>query len=394
MGKGAERKRELIKNVAMEPWQHNVGSLAQALGTTETTISRDLKELADRGFLFAKDNSGKLYLSHSGSPEYEPVKEPVLRQMKIIRFIASDKNGKCHGDIVNELKSEEISDRTIERYIKELLLKNVVIREKGRYKINPEKVISHLYLEEKEKTILLEALSLAEGASPLPEEVNSVSALVERLVSNGAPGKHRIYVHGRGPTHDAAVNYFCHKLEDAARSRTKLSILYRKWGEPAGERTISPLGIVYYWVLDKWYVVATDDKQPQLVKTFAVDNILLCERTGEVFEPPGDFDLRNYYKYCWGIYHGDELTRVIVRFKNYYTVGLRVKEEVNHRETCVLTEDEDGLIMTDLVQGLNEFAVWLRSFGPAVEVIEPPELRQQVIEEWRKTLACYEGGIP
>jgi predicted DNA-binding transcriptional regulator YafY len=390
-----DRKRELIIRIAKEPWQHSIGSLAQALGVDEITISRDVKQLSDSGFLFDQNHSGKLFLVRSGCPQHEPVKDPAIRQMEIMRFISSDKNGKNHKDIISWFKGNSevnVSDRTLERTIKELRQKELVVRQGERYKINPEKVITQLYLEEKERTILLEALAVSEGSAPLPEEVKTVSALLKKLVSKGEPTKRKtVHVHGRSPVHDLTVNYFCRKLESAARSRNKLRVLYRKSDEPASERIINPLGLVYYWVLDKWYVVAVDEKQSEQVKTYAVDNILFCEETGETFEPPKGFELQDYFRCAWGIYRGDDTRDVKVRFDNYYTVIQRVKEELCHRDTCVFTESEDGLIMTDTVQGLEEFAVWLRSFGPSVEVIEPAELREKVVEELRKTLANYEG---
>jgi predicted DNA-binding transcriptional regulator YafY len=391
----ADRKRELIISIAKEPWQHSIGSLAQALCVDEITISRDLKQLSDSGFLFDQNELSKLFLLRSGCPQHEPVKDPVIRQMEIMRFISSDKKGKNHSDIISWFKSNseiDVSDRTVERTINELRHKKLVVREGERYKSNPEKVITQLYLEEKERTILLEALAVAEGSAPLPEEVKSVSALLKKLVSKGEPTKWKtVHVHGRSPVHDLTVNYLCRKLESAARSRNKLRVLYRKSEEPASERTINPRGLVYYWVLDKWYVVAVDGTQTEQVKTYAVDNILFCEETGETFEPQEGFELQDYFRCAWGIYRGDDTRAVKVRFDNYYTVIQRVKEELSHRDTCVFTEAEDGLIMTDTVQGLEEFAVWLRSFGPSVEVIEPAELREKVVEELRKTLANYEG---
>ncbi len=391
----ADRKRDLIVRIAKEPWQHSVASLAEVFGVDATTIARDLKQLSESGFSFAANDSGRLYLSQSGSLRQAPAKDPIIRQLEILRFVASDMEGKSHGEIVKWYASHcdlEISERTLERAIKELRQKDLVVQEGEKYKVNPAKVVSHLFLEAKEKALLLEALALAEGVAPLPDEAKSVATLLKRLVSKGESNKRSpVYVHGRSPVYDLTVSNFCRQIEGAARSQTKLRLLYRKLDEPASERIVKPLGLVYYWVLDKWYLVTAAEAGAP-AKTYSLDHILLCEETGENFERPQGFELKEHFKHAWGIFRGDEPTAVKVRFRDYFSVPQRVREELSHRETCQLTETEEGLIMTDRVQGLEEFAVWLRGFGPAVEVIEPAELRQKVVQELRRTLAGYEEG--
>ncbi len=389
----AERKREMIKRIAQEPYIYDTKSLADALGVDETTLSRDLKQLAESGYSFAKNDLGQLFLVHGGYPQDKPVKDPVIRQLEIMDHIASAKNGKSRREITSHFyanRDTEVSERTIERALKELKHKELILQAGERYLINPEKVIAPVYLDAKEKTLLLDALAVAEGTTPLPEEAKSVAAQIKIVVGTDEPAKRQtVYVHGRSPVYDLTVNYFCRRLESAARSKQTLRVLYRKPDEPASERVINPLGLVYYWVLDKWYVLAAGT-QNEPVKTYAVENILDCEETGESFARPESFSLKDHFQSAWGIFKGDQPTQVKVHFRNYFSVTQRVREETAHRAGCQFIEDETGLIMTDTVQGLEEFAVWLRSFGPGAEVLEPAELREKVVAELRNTLACYE----
>lgn len=390
------RQRALIIKLAKEPWLHTAASLAHDYGVDESTLTRDLKHLTDNGFKFTADNSARLFIERSGCLEHEPLNEAVLRQIEVMKLIASSKNGKRENEIISSFNNNtenNLSDKTLQRTIKVLKQKNLIIQAGERYLINQEKVVPRLYLEDQEKILLLEALALAEGMAPLPEEAKSVSAQLKKLVASQSKARKKtVHVHGRSPVHDQATNYYCTKIENAARKHCKLKILYRKAQEPATERTLNPLGIVYYWVLDKWYVVALDHADTELIKTYSIDNILHCEETGESFVPPQEFDVRDYFKYSWGIYRGEEATAVKVRFFNYYSVSQRAREELAHRESCEFTECEDGFIMTDTVQGLEEFAVWLRSFGPGIEVVEPLELRDRVIAELKTTLTLYESG--
>ena len=168
-------------------------------------------------------------------------------------------------------------------------------------------------------------------------------------------------------------------------------MLYRKSEQKASEVQLNPLGIMYYWGLDNWYLVAQENDQSPTIKTYAVDRILAIEEQGETFLQPPGFDLQDWYKYAWGVYRSGKPKKVVIRFRNYYSTIQRVKAELSVRKTCVLREDDEGLIMEDMVDGIGEMAVWVRSFGQGAEVIEPPELREVVIADLEQMLENYGG---
>jgi predicted DNA-binding transcriptional regulator YafY len=47
--------------------------------------------------------------------------------------------------------------------------------------------------------------------------------------------------------------------------------------------------------------------------------------------------------------------------------------------------------MEDMVDGIEEIAVWLRSFGAGAEVIEPLELRNAVMTDLEMMIEIYGG---
>lgn len=83
-----------------------------------------------------------------------------------------------------------------------------------------------------------------------------------------------------------------------------------------------------------------------------------------------------------------------IRFYPYHSTLQRVKDELKFRDTCTISEDEDGILVSDCVDGLQELAVWLRGFGPGAEVLCPEALRKLVQNEWEEMAQHYQvrGG--
>ncbi|KUO72927.1 MAG: transcriptional regulator [Desulfosporosinus sp. BRH_c37] len=387
------RQRELVKSLATEPWVHTYSNLAKTLGVTQITIERDFEEMKDNGFHFKQDEHGTLYLHLSGWNGVMPVKASTLRQMEILRNLTSTPQGLTLKEIYtrfNRRDEEEVSSKTLERAIKDLEKKNLIKRRGEEYVVCSEHILPPLQLAEREKTLLFEAIKVARALAPIPEEMKSLEAKLKLWIGEKDHSRETMFVHGRTPTQDVHQSQCCFQLEDAARSKNKVNILYRKEAEPARQLRLNPLGIVYYWVLDNWYLIAQDEGD-QRIKTYLVNRILDVTLLPEPFSPVEGFDLKNWYRYSWGVYRNQCPVPVIIRFYDHYSTLTRVRAELNKRETCTLTEDKEGLLMKDQVEGLDELAVWLRGFGAEAEVIEPPALRAKVIEEFTQLLHMYGG---
>jgi len=387
------RQRELVKNIATEPWVHTCSSLAKIHGVTQITVQRDLEEMKDNGFQFKQDERGTLYLHLSGWNGVIPVKASTLRQMEILRILTSTPQGLTLTEIYkrfNRRDEEEVSSKTLERAMKDLEKKNLIKRRGEEYVVCTEHILPPLQLAEREKILLFEALKVARALAPIPEEIKSLEAKLKLWIGENDHSRETMFVHGRTPTQDVHHSQCCFLLEEAARSISKVDILYRKEEEPARQIRLNPLGIVYYWVLDNWYLIAQDGRD-QRIKTYLVNRILDVTRLPEPFFPVEGFDLKTWYQYAWGVYRDQFPVSVIIRFYDHYSTLNRVRAELAKRETCTLTEDKGGLLMKDQVEGLDELAVWLRGFGAEAEVIEPPALREKVTEEFTRLLQMYGG---
>lgn len=387
------RQSEIVRSVATEPWVHSLQSLTKKFGVKQVTLQRDFEEMKDNGFEFKQDGTERLYLQASGWNGVVPAKAATLRQMEILRSLMSNSQGLTVSEIYkrfNRRDEEEVSSKTIERAMKDLEEKNIIQCRGEKYVICSEHMLPPLQLDDREKTLLLDALNVAGALAPIPDEMKTLEAKLKLWIGKDTYSRETIFVHGRTPTQDVHRSRCCLQLEEAARSKSQVYILYRKEEESARQLRLNPLGIVYYWVLDNWYLIAQDE-QDQRIKTYLISRILDVTRLSDSFPPVEGFDLKTWYQYAWGVYRDQNPIPVMIRFHNHYSTLNRVRTELATRKTCTLIEDGDGLLMKDRVEGLDELAVWLRGFGAGVEVLEPPELREKVTKEFTRLLKMYGG---
>ncbi|MGC7873050.1 WYL domain-containing protein [Desulfosporosinus sp. SYSU MS00001] len=389
-----KRQKDIIRYIALEPWLFTSSSLAKKLGVNLITVHRDLEDLRDNGYIFEQNHAGALYLETGGWNGVPPVNKATLRQMEILRLLTANPKGLTLTELYqrfNRQDEEEVSGKTLERAVKDLEKRNLVKRVTEAFMVYSESMLLPLQLSEKEKILLFEALQLERALAPIPEEMRSLEAKLKLRIGETAKAREALFVHGRTPSQDIHRSKYCMELEDAARCRNSVTILYRKEEEPVREIRLNPLGIVYYWVLDNWYLIAQDEKS-QRIKTYQINRILDVERLEDTFSPVEGFSLQKWFQYAWGVYRDHHPRFVKIRFYDYYSTLNRVRMEVAQRQTCQLIEEEGSLLMIDQVEGLDELAVWLRGFGAGAEVLEPLELRDKLKDQFTQLLHLYGGN--
>jgi predicted DNA-binding transcriptional regulator YafY len=100
---------------------------------------------------------------------------------------------------------------------------------------------------------------------------------------------------------------------------------------------------------------------------------------------PDDFDLRAYFGNAWAVYRGDRSYDVQVLFTR--DAADIVTEVVWHQTQRVQRHKDGSVTMSFIVDGLNEILRWVLGWAGRVKVIEPPELRQLVVEQHQKAIA-------
>ena len=170
-------------------------------------------------------------------------------------------------------------------------------------------------------------------------------------------------------------------IEHAISSRRQIGFVFNSLPMIA-----DPLGIVYYSRLRQWYLTAFNNG---LIKTFNLSGIQDLKEQPKSFIYPLGFSIKDWLAPRWGMEFGDPI-KVKVRFINRSQTITKVRKDVAHRQ-CVLTEETGGesLLYEDTIIGRNEFSAWILGFGSAATVLEPLDLRDEIIARVRATLGNY-----
>ena len=97
----------------------------------------------------------------------------------------------------------------------------------------------------------------------------------------------------------------------AIKDRKKVSFIYEQYEKhEQTERNVSPLGLKEFKGF--WYLIAKDDEG---IKSFGLDRVSGLNIRLEKFAYAEDFDIDEYYKYCFGIvrYPNDEPQEIIIK---------------------------------------------------------------------------------
>lgn len=127
------------------------------------------------------------------------------------------------------------------------------------------------------------------------------------------------------------------------------------------------------------------------LRTFKVERIVGATLTTERFVRPDEIDVDTLLQHAWGIWYGEEITEVRLRFRDA-AVARRVRETVWHPSQEIHELPDGGVEWVLKVAGVIELVPWIRGWGPDCEVLEPPELRKMIAQDMRRAAGLYEEG--
>ena len=126
------------------------------------------------------------------------------------------------------------------------------------------------------------------------------------------------------------------------------------------------------------------------IRHWKVDRIEDAEVTQVHFNRPDDFDLHEHLAKSFGVFHGDGEVHVKVRFAP--TVARYVTESKWHSSQA-LTPQKDGSLIAEFDLGhIEEIKRWIQSFGRHAVVLEPEQLRAEIVGQLNALRLAYETG--
>jgi predicted DNA-binding transcriptional regulator YafY len=175
-----------------------------------------------------------------------------------------------------------------------------------------------------------------------------------------------------------------HLLEEAVRDRTRLWIRYFSF--QAGreeEHRFDPYGLTFR--RHAWYVVGycQEHRREHLLRA---SRIRRMRRTGERFERPEGFSLKQFFAESWQVFRGKPVT-VKVRFSARVAPLI---EELEWHPSQKMRRGSDGRLLFTVKWPVSpEVVAWVLSWGADAEVLAPKALRAEVAEVVRKLAAIY-----
>jgi len=176
-------------------------------------------------------------------------------------------------------------------------------------------------------------------------------------------------------------------LADAWVAQRQVKILYKALArQKAIERTIEPYFIEPAAAGHSCYVIAYCHHTGSL-RTFKIERIEAIEATSEPYVVPSDFDANAYLSSSWGIVAEGEVKTVKLKFAPEIS---RIMEETIWHPSQVLEYQSDGSVIMNLrITDTTELRSWILGWGENVEVLEPDEIRQDIIETAKAMLDVY-----
>ena len=181
------------------------------------------------------------------------------------------------------------------------------------------------------------------------------------------------------------------RLTSAAAERRRVVMRYYTLhsGE-VKERKLDPYA-VYFDPDGATIKVIGHDHEREKIRTFSVDHIRRIRETGERFERPPDWSLRDHLaRYCFNGIHDEPIK---IRLRAHGVTASVFAERTFHRSQReverypVDSERPESITIEMEVAGGRGLVRFILSWAPDVEVISPPELRREVAGAYRQALA-------
>ena len=236
-----------------------------------------------------------------------------------------------------------------------------------------------------------------QSAKFIPQE--KTGALIRKLESltsvyEARQLQRQVYVSGRVKAANRSIYYNVDTIHGAIAEGRQIGFSYFEWDLNKQKRyrhdkaryIVSPWALA--WEDENYYLIAYDARSSS-IRHYRVDKMEQIEpidlpREGQQYFER--FDLGAYSRKVFGMFAGPEQV-VRVRFAGHL-VGV-VLDRFGH-DVPILPQP-DGSFLTDLRVAVSpQFFSWLFGFGEAAQVLGPPEVVDQMRDQARRVLRCYQ----
>ena len=189
-----------------------------------------------------------------------------------------------------------------------------------------------------------------------------------------------------GGTTDAGTSRVFTALAEGWLSRRIVRLIYDPPHKRHYECRFSPYLLEPSGIGHTLYFIGRSDP-PGALRTYKLERVRDAELTEETFQVPADFHGPELLRRAWGVMYGEgEPVHLKLCFSQF--VSKRVRETRWH-VTQRLTETAEGLVWEAEIGDVTEIRPWIRGWGADCEVLEPVELRREMMTEARRLARVY-----
>ncbi|GAB3500987.1 WYL domain-containing protein [Spirosoma knui] len=185
-----------------------------------------------------------------------------------------------------------------------------------------------------------------------------------------------------------AAEQWLKTLYGYVKRKTGLAIMYQPftYDAPAIFRTF-PLLLKEY--NDRWFLIGFNP-DAEFVQNFALDRIVSVDEDETIGEPELSFDPAIYFRYLIGVSTAEHGIEEII-FKTNPTLKRYLETKPLHTSQELIDENEAVFKMT---LGINfELKAKLMSYGPALVILSPPHLREDLAAQYRAAADRYMNNL-
>lgn len=311
-------------------------------------------------------------------------KVSVERMTKIVRFIRK-RSSVSMAFLREELEVSEASIKRDIEFLRDRLgcplewnrsSRGYVIRddlaEGGRFEL------PGVWFDSSEVFALLTMLHLVDGVQPglLEEHIGPLKARLRGMLAEGAKSakslEHRLKLIHFAPRKVEPKHF--QLVAGALLDRKRLNLQYWNRGrKEQSARIISPQQLVHYrenWLLDAWCHTRN------ALRTFALDAIESVYTLDETAVEVSQEAMQEHFRSGYGIFAG--AAKHIARLKFTSERAQWVEKERWHHEQKSYYLEDHSYVLEVPYSNDQELVMDLLRHSPEVEVLEPPELRQNL----------------
>lgn len=122
------------------------------------------------------------------------------------------------------------------------------------------------------------------------------------------------------------------------------------------------------------------------VRDFKLSRIKDIKVEDDKFEINLNFDMDKYLCNSFGIFKGDKYD---IKLKIRYPYSEYIKESIWHSQQKITVINENEILFEVTMTGKPEIISWIKSMGSYVEVIEPSEIRESILEDLENLIKTY-----